>query len=131
MKTKSEYTRESATSETVKAYSSISLTALSAVATGILLSTTVTNYENKNVIGNKKVSPTNDETSLEKRESAGVSNDSSLSKDDVSAQKGEVDAAETEGKAATTEATASDTGASALKTKAGATDIATKGIKLN
>ena len=123
MKTK--YTRKSATSETVKACASISLTAISAVAMG------VTNYENKNVIGNKKVAPTDDKTSLESRESSGVSNDSSLSKDDVSAQKGEVDAAETEGKASTSEATASDSGASALKTKAGATDIATKGIKLN
>lgn len=85
MKTK--YTRKSATSETVKACASISLTAISAVAMGVLQATTVTNYENKNVIGNKKVAPTDDKTSLESRESSGVSNDSSLSKDDVSAQK--------------------------------------------
>lgn len=128
---KEKHTRKSATSETVKACASISLTAISAVAMGVLQATTITNYENKNVIGNKKVAPTDDKTSLESRESSGVSNDSSLSKDDVSAQKGEVDAAETEGKASTSEATASDCGASALKTKAGATDIATKGIKLN
>ena len=95
------------------------------------LAATVTNYDKKDFTGNKTVSPTNDETSLESRESTGVDNDSSLAKDDVVAQKGEVDAAETEGKAATTEATAADSGASALKTKAGATDIATKGIKLN
>ena len=95
------------------------------------LAATVTNYDKKDFTGNKTVSPTNDETSLESRESTGVDNDSSLAKDDVAAQKGEVDAAETEGKAATTEATAADSGASALKTKAGATDIATKGIKLN
>ena len=95
------------------------------------LAATVTNYDKKDFTGNKTVSPTNDETSLESRESTGIDNDSSLAKDDVAAQKGEVDAAETEGKAATTEATAADSGASALKTKAGATDIATKGIKLN
>ena len=95
------------------------------------LAATVTNYDKKDFTGNKTVSPTNDETSLESRESTGVDNDSSLAKDDVVAQKGEVDAAETEGKATTTEATAADSGASALKTKAGATDIATKGIKLN
>lgn len=95
------------------------------------LAATVTNYDKKDFTGNKTVSPTNDETSLESRESTGIDNDSSLAKDDVAAQKGEVDAAETEGKTATTEATAADSGASALKTKAGATDIATKGIKLN
>ena len=63
MKTK--YTRKSATSESVKACASISLTAISAVAMGVLQATTVTNYENKNVIGNKKVAPTDDKTSLE------------------------------------------------------------------
>ena len=46
-------------------------------------------------------------------------------------KKGKVDAAETNAKASTSEATASDSGASALKTKAGATDVATKGLKLN
>lgn len=118
-------------SEAVKVCSQIALSAVSSIATSILMSATVTNYEEKKLTGNKIVTPTNDETSLESRESTGVDNDSSLAKDDVAAQKGEIDAAETEGKAATTEATAADSGASALKTKAGATDIAAKGIKLN
>lgn len=123
--------QKTAVSEAVKVCSQIALSAATAVISNLLLSTTVTNYEEKKLSGNKVVTPTNDETSLESRESTGVDNDSSLAKDDVSAQKGELDAAETEGKAATTEATAADSGASALKTKAGATDIAAKGIKLN
>lgn len=123
--------QNTAVSEAVKVCSQIALSAVSTIATSILMSATVTNYEEKKLTGNKIVTPTNDETSLESRESTGVDNDSSLAKDDVAAQKGEIDAAETEGKAATTEATAADSGASALKTKAGATDIAAKGIKLN
>ena len=123
--------QNTAVSEAVKVCSQIALSAVSSIATSILMSATVTNYEEKKLTGNKIVTPTNDETSLESRESTGVHNDSSLAKDDVAAQKGEIDAAETEGKAATTEATAADSGASALKTKAGATDIAAKGIKLN
>ena len=123
--------QNTAVSEAGKACSQIALSAVSSIATSILMSATVTNYEEKKLTGNKIVTPTNDETSLESRESTGVDNDSSLAKDDVAAQKGEIDAAETEGKAATTEATAADSGASALKTKAGATDIAAKGIKLN
>lgn len=123
--------QNTAVSEAVKVCSQIALSAVSSIATSILMSATVTNYEEKKLTGNKIVTPTNDETSLESRESTGVDNDSSLAKDDVAAQKGEIDAAETEGKAATTEATATDSGASALKTKAGATDIAAKGIKLN
>lgn len=123
--------QNTAVSEAVKVCSQIALSAVSSIATSILMSATVTNYEEKKLTGNKIVTPTNDETSLESRESMGVDNDSSLAKDDVAAQKGEIDAAETEGKAATTEATAADSGASALKTKAGATDIAAKGIKLN
>lgn len=123
--------QNTAVSEAVKVCSQIALSAVSSIATSILMSVTVTNYEEKKLTGNKIVTPTNDETSLESRESTGVDNDSSLAKDDVAAQKGEIDAAETEGKAATTEATAADSGASALKTKAGATDIAAKGIKLN
>ena len=120
-----------AVSEVVKVCSEITLNVAMALATNILMSMSITNYEEKKLSGNKVVTPTNDETSLESRESTGVDNDSSLAKDDVAAQKGEIDAAETEGKAATTEATAADSGASALKTKAGAADIATKGIKLN
>ena len=123
--------QNTAVSEAVKVCSQIALSAVSSIATSILMSATVTNYEEKKLTGNKIVTPTNDETSLESRESTGVDNDGSLAKDDVAAQKGEIDAAETEGKAATTEATAADSGASALKTKAGATDIAAKGIKLN
>ena len=123
--------QNTAVSEAVKVCSQIALSAVSSIATSILMSATVTNYEEKKLTGNKIVTPTNDETSLESRESTGVDNDSSLAKDDVAAQKGEIDAAETEDKAATTEATAADSGASALKTKAGATDIAAKGIKLN
>ena len=123
--------QNTAVSEAVKVCSQIALSAVSSIATSILMSATVTNYEEKKLTGNKIVTPTNDETSLESRESTGVDNDSSLAKDDVAAQKGEIDAAETEGKAATTEATATDSGASALKTKEGATDIAAKGIKLN
>lgn len=123
--------QNTAVSEAVKVCSQIALSAVSSIATSILMSATVTNYEEKKLTGNKIVTPTNDETSLESRESTGVDNDSSLAKDDVAAQKGEIDAAETEGKAVTTEATAADSGASALKTKAGATDIAAKGIKLN
>ena len=123
--------QNTAVSEAVKVCSQIALSAVSSIATSILMSATVTNYEEKKLTGNKIVTPTNDETSLESRQSTGVDNDSSLAKDDVAAQKGEIDAAETEGKAATTEATAADSGASALKTKAGATDIAAKGIKLN
>ena len=123
--------QNTAVSEAVKVCSQIALSAVSSIATSILMSATVTNYEEKKLTGNKIVTPTNDETSLESRESTGVDNDSSLAKDDVAAQKGEIDAAETEGKAATTEAAAADSGASALKTKAGATDIAAKGIKLN
>ena len=123
--------QNTAVSEAVKVCSQIALSAVSSIATSILMSATVTNYEEKKLTGNKIVTPTNDETSLESRESTGVDNDSSLAKDDVAAQKGEIDAAETEGKAATTEDTAADSVASALKTKAGATDIAAKGIKLN
>lgn len=120
-----------AVSEVVKVCSEITLNVAMALATNILMSMSITNYEEKKLSGNKVVTPTNDETSLESKESTGVDNDSSLAKDDVVVQKGELDATETEGKAATTEATAADSGASALKTKAGATDIAAKGIKLN
>lgn len=120
-----------AVSEVVKVCSEITLNVAMALATNILMSMSITNYEEKKLTGNKVVTPTNDEISLESREATGVDNDSSLVKDEVAAKKSELDAAETEAKFATTEATAADSGAAALKTEAGATDIATKGIKLN
>lgn len=120
-----------AVSEVVKVCSEITLNVAMALATNILMSMSITNYEEKKLTGNKVVTPTNDEISLESRESTGVDNDSSLAKDEVAIQKGGIDATETEGKAITTEATATETSTSAIQTKAGVTDIATKGIKLN
>lgn len=120
-----------AVSEVVKVCSEITLNVAMALATNILMSMSITNYEEKKLTGNKVVTPTNDETSLESKESTGVANDSSLVKDEVAAQNGEIDAAETEAKAATTETTAAETSTSAIQTKAGTADIAAKGIKLN
>ena len=80
--------QNTAVSEAVKVCSQIALSAVSSIATSILMSATVTNYEEKKLTGNKIVTPTNDETSLESRESTGVDNDSSLAKDDVAAQIG-------------------------------------------
>lgn len=96
-----------------------------------LQSLLVSHYEKKTVSGNKIVVPTQEEIILESNEVKGSCTESSLANDEVAAQKGALDAAKTDAQAATTEATAMDTGASALKTKAGATDIATKALKIN
>lgn len=92
---------------------------------------TVTNIHKSDVTGDKKMSPTNEETILQESKHEGSKTEATLSQDEVAAQKGKVDATETNAKASTTEATAVESGAQAMKTKAGACDIQTKGMKMN
>lgn len=96
-----------------------------------LSATTSTNIHRSDVTGDKKMSPTNEETNLQESKHEGAKTEATLSQDEVVAQKGKVDAAETNAKASTTEATASESGAQAMKTKAGACDIQTKAMKMN
>ncbi len=107
------------------------MTGVTAAATLMLKKLLVTNYEKKDLAGNKSYSVTEDEKTLAKSEVEGNKNEGSLANDSVSAQKGKIDAASTDAAAAQTEATAADTGATAMKTKAGAMDVATKALKLN
>lgn len=92
---------------------------------------TITNIHKSDVTGDKKMSPTNEETILQESKHEGSKIEATLSQDEVAAQKGKVDATETNAKASTTEATAVESGAQAMKTKAGACDIQTKGMKMN
>ena len=92
---------------------------------------TTSNIHSSDVTGDKKMSPTNEETNLQESKHEGSKTEASLSQDEVAAQKGKVDATETNAKASTTEATAAESGAQAMKTKAGACDIQTKDMKMN
>ncbi|MGN0893461.1 MAG: hypothetical protein ACI4ND_00500 [Succinivibrio sp.] len=97
----------------------------------VLMSTTVTNHEKKSVTGNKVIAPTEDVTVMESNQTTAAQTESSLASDEVSAQSGSVEASGTEAQVANTKAAAANSGATALKTQAGATDIATKALKLN
>ena len=92
---------------------------------------TTTNHKKSTITGTKEVAPTKDETILDKKESTANKNEASLAKDDVRAQQGTVQAADTEAQAAKTDARAADSGASAMMNKAGALDVAAKGMKIN
>lgn len=114
-----------------KVAASLMLTKVVDAAHIVLTDVTTTNIHKNDVTGDKKMSPTNEETVLQESKQEGSKVDASLSQDEVAAQKGKVDACETNAKATTTEATAVDAGAQAMKTKAGACDIQTKAMKMN
>lgn len=92
---------------------------------------TVTNYEKKGLKGNKSITPTDDITTFDKRETSAAQTDAAILHDDVQAQSGQVQAADTKAQALETTAKAAEAGAKAVDTEAGATEIATKALKMN
>ncbi|MGN1281804.1 MAG: hypothetical protein ACI4UM_07870 [Succinivibrio sp.] len=122
---------EQTVGEMAKMCSVVVATAVAGIASDILLAATVTNHEKKSVTGNKLIAPTEDITVLDSNQVSAAQTESSLASDEVSAQSGALEASSTEAQVANTKAAAANTGATALKTQAGATDIATKALKLN
>ena len=88
------------------------------------------NFQDKNISGNKSMTPTDDEVAINKTEAGASETEGKLAKDGVSAQEGSVKASETEAKASTMDATAAEAGAQAVRTKAGASDIEVKALKM-
>ena len=104
--------------------------AITAAAVAVISKLVVTNVKESDLTGDRKVKPTEQETTVSKSEAAASETEGKLSKDGVSAQDGNIKAAETEAKASTGEATAAESGAQAVRTKAGASDIEVKALKM-
>ena len=109
---------------------SVTAAGVVAAAVAVISKLVVTNVEESDLTGDKKMKPTDDDMAVSKVETAASETEGKLSKDGVSAQDGSIKAAETEAKAATGEATAAESGAQALRTKAGASDIEVKALKM-
>lgn len=90
-----------------------------------------TSYVKQSLKGKEERHATGSETTLQKDENQASKTDKSISNDGVTAQKGNLNASNTDANAQQGDAKALDTGASACMTKAGATEIAAKGLKLN
>lgn len=90
-----------------------------------------TSYEKQSIKGKEERHATESETALQKDANQASKTEKNLSDDSVSAQKGNVKASNTDGNLQQADAKGMDSGASACMTKAGATDIAAKGLKLN
>ncbi len=109
----------------------VAMKGLMAAATQMITILSVTNKRSADPVGVKEITPTKDETVLDKKETAGSKNEAALAKDDVRGQQGAVEASDTEAQASKTDARAADGGASAMTSKAGAMDVATKAMKIN
>ncbi len=126
---------ESVTSTLTVALSSvIAGAAVTALVAGILSELTellATNYTERRIDGNTTYAPTEEETVLDKQETAAAQTESSLASDETSAQKGTIDAQATDAQAQQTKAEANTTGACAAQVDTGASEIGSKGLKIN
>jgi hypothetical protein len=104
--------------------------ALVAAAFAVLKNLTVTNYERKDLTGNKKMSPTEDDVTASKVEASGQDTEASGAKDEVKGQDGDLSGIATDAAVGDTEATVMEGGATAARTKAGAADIEVKALKM-
>ena len=89
------------------------------------------NIKESDLSGDRESRPMDDSAVLDEKKAEGNSNEGSLAKDDVKAQGCEVAASQTDAEANQNKAKALEAGAKALPTSAGATEIATKALKMN
>ena len=90
-----------------------------------------TNCVRKDLTGNTSWSPTEKSTTASENKAAGASTEADGAKDNVKGQGGSVTGSHTDAEANSNEAMASQNDAKALNTSAGATEIATKALKMN
>lgn len=101
------------------------------IGLSLLTSLIVTNYHEETVTGDKKVSPTDDETTLESRKTSGAEQDSKLAQEEFNGQEGKVDGTDTKANAVAADTNASSADVNASKTQAGAIDTGAQGMKIN
>ena len=101
------------------------------IAGMVLSKLLTTNCERKDLTGNTSWSPTEKSTTASENKAAGASTEASGAKDNVKGQGGTVAGSQTDAEANSNEAMASQNDAKALNTSAGATEIATKALKMN
>jgi hypothetical protein len=127
------------TEESRKKIQELALTIASDVALGAafiaaksaIQTFTSSNIHERNVSGDRTVNPTCDTAVLDEKKVEGNSNEASGAKDDVRGQQGNVDGSASRVNANENAAKATDIGAVALNTNAGASEISTKGLKIN
>jgi hypothetical protein len=90
-----------------------------------------TSYEQKTLVGDQEIKPTDDNVTMSKTEASAKDNDASLAKDEVKAKDGDLAAMQTDAAASTNEAKALNSGATAAKPVAGALDIKSKGLVMS
>lgn len=101
------------------------------VATEILSSLLVTNYHKESLTGDKKLSPTEDNTVLESQERSAAHQQSEVAHEEFNGQEGELKGADTEASAATSSTDAAGTNLTAAKAEAGTIDTATTAMQIN
>ena len=90
-----------------------------------------TNVKERDPTGDKAYRPLDEESNADKSEANGLSTEAAGSRDEVKGVGGEVVGSQSEAQADINSALALDTDATALGTAAGATEIATKALKMN
>lgn len=122
---------DAATEQILSTLSVAAIGAAVSIGLALLTSLVVTNYHEYSVSGDKKVSPTNDETNLESHETTGAKQNSQAAQEEFNGQEGKVDGSNTKANAAAADTNASSADVNASKTQAGAIDTGAQGMKIN
>lgn len=101
------------------------------IALDALMNATSTSIEVTDITGKKELHPTKQNSELQRSDTNAVKTTASGANDSVSGQDGALEGNSTKATAAKQQTQASESGATALDTEAGATEIATKALKMN
>lgn len=110
---------------------SLALGAITALVAQMLLGLLVTNYHKQSYTGDKTLTPTEDTTALDSRETAAVHQDSQLSHEEFKAQESNLAGANTDACAANAETDATTADVAATKTQAGTIDTSATAMQIN
>lgn len=96
-----------------------------------LLGLLVTNYHERSLKGDKTLSPTKDETSLDSKETSAAHQESKLSHDEFKAQEGNLAGVNTDANVAVSSTDATSADVAAAKTEAGTIDTSATALQIN
>lgn len=110
---------------------SAAIGAISGLATSLLVSAIVTNYNKQSVSGNKTLTPTEDVTALDCKETAAAHQDSQLAHEEFKAQESSLAGINTDANGANAKTDATTADVAAAKTEAGTIDTSATAMQIN
>lgn len=122
---------EQAAKQVVAVIGTTALAGIASIVTGALTSLLVTNYHKQSLTGDKTLTPTDDTTTLDKKETAAAEQNSKLADEEFKAQESSLAGVDTDANGAATATDATRAKVAAAQTDAGTIETSATAMQIN